>query len=46
MHSTDSNDENDGGLVDLGSRSSSVFKEGCGDVKVCRAIGVFRLIIC
>ena len=32
MHSMDSNDGKDGGLVDLGGRSSSVSKQGCGDV--------------
>ena len=33
-------------LVDLGGRSSSVSKEGCGDVEVCCAMGVLRFHRC
>ena len=42
MHSIDSNEDKDGGLVYLGGRSSSVSKEGCGDVEVCCAMEVLR----
>ena len=32
MHLTNSNNDKDGGLVDLGGRSSSVSKDECDDV--------------
>ena len=46
MHSMDSNEGKDGGLVYLGGSSSSVSKEGCGDVEVCCAKEVLKFHRC